>query len=64
MTDDRELWISERAAIREYMGGQDRAAAERAAVRDWELWCAERKLDVATGMPMRATETAQGSVQA
>lgn len=33
--DDREWW-AERAAIREYMGGQDRATAEAGAMAELE----------------------------
>jgi hypothetical protein len=35
--DGREL-LTERAGVREFMGLQSRADAERGAVEDWERW--------------------------
>ena len=40
---DAVEWFSERAAIREYDGGQSRAEAEREAERECEQWLRETK---------------------
>lgn len=55
MTDaelSRLEWISERAAIREYMGGQTRADAEAGAVADWQA-------TYGAEMPAKGAETRQ-----
>jgi hypothetical protein len=39
ISDEQEDYVNERAAIREYDGGQPRAAAERGAGEDWVRLC-------------------------